>query len=226
MATATAPKPLAEHFVFHDIGWDGYRTLTKLLENRRVRSTYDRGNYEIMSPLCSHKRFGNRLGRMIEAITVELDIPMVGVGATTFKSEELDRGLEPDECYYFENAIRLVDPHDIDLGRDPPPDLAIEVEVTRTVLDRLGVYAALGVPEVWRFDGERLIILLLQADGAYAERPTSACLPFLSLEEIARFARDLDEPNDTRWARSFRHWVREHLVPRYEQWRADRGIGE
>ena len=222
MATATAPKPPAEHFVFHDVGWDGYLTLMKLLENRRVRSTYDRGNYEIASRSLLYERISNRLGRMIEAITEELDVPMVGVGATTFKSEVLDRGLEPDECYYFENANRLTDPHDIDLDRDPPPDLAIEVEVTRTVLDRLGVYAALGVPEVWRFDGERLIVLLLQADGAYAEHPTSACLPFLPLEDIARFAREMDEPNDTRWARSFRDWVRRHLVPRYEQWR---GIG-
>ena len=220
MATATPPQQF-ERFVFYDIGWEGYQAILKLLGDRKVRTTYDRGSMELMAPHWSHERFGNLIGRMVEEITVELDIPMAAAGKTTFKRQMLDRGLEPDECYYFASAERLTDPREIDLDRDPPPDLAIEIEVTKTMLDRIGVYAALGVPEIWRYTTKRLIVLLLQPDGTYAESPTSAVMPFLPMGEIDRFARDHVSNNDTSWARGFRRWVREHLVPRYQQWLAD-----
>jgi len=223
MATATATEPRAQQFVFYDIGWEGYQAILRLLGDRPVRSTYDRGSLEIMAPLLAHERFGYLIGRMVDTITEVLDIPVVAAGGTTFNREEADRGLEPDACYYLGNAGRLSDPLNIDLDRDPPPDLAIEIEVSRTVLNRLGVYGALGVPEIWRFNGQRLIVLLRRPDGTYAESPTSAAFPFLPMAEIARFAREYDPTNDTRWARSFRRWVTDVLVPIYQQWIADRG---
>ena len=101
-----------------------------------------------------HEIYKHLLGRMVDTIGEELDIPMFGQGSTTFNREDVDRGLEPDECYYIANAGRVADRSQLNLETDPPPDLAIEIEITRNVLDRLGIYAALGVPEVWRFDGE------------------------------------------------------------------------
>lgn len=95
---------------------------------------------------------------------------------------------------------------------DPPPDLAIEIEITRSVLNRLGIYAKLGVREVWRFDGEALTVLLLGPDGNYAPSPTSAAFPYLPMGEIARFLND-EGTDDTRWGRAFRAWVREVIVP-------------
>src|SRR5919107_1618405 len=92
--------------VIHNVGWEGYQTLLKLVGDHGPRLTYDRGNVELMSPLIIHERYKNLLGYMVEAITDERDIPRVGAGSTTVSAELLDRGLEPDECYYLANAAR------------------------------------------------------------------------------------------------------------------------
>jgi Uma2 family endonuclease len=119
-----------------------------------------------------------------------------------------------DKCYYFVNAGRIHDPGRISLDVDPPPDLAIEIDITRSCLDRIGIYAALRIPEVWRFDRETMSVLRLQANGTYAQADASGVLPFLPMAEIARFLREYDQNNDTRWGRAFRAWVREELAPR------------
>jgi hypothetical protein len=101
----------------------------------------------------------------------------------------------------------------VDLAIDPPPDLAIEVELTSGLLDKLSVYAALGVPEVWRYDGERLSVLVLGPGGAHVPSGSSAAFPFLPMAEIDRFLRDYDATDDSRWGRAFRAWVREVVLP-------------
>ncbi len=208
------PAEDESRFVVRNLGWDGYQSLLDLLGERPVRVAYDRGDVELMSPSIRHERYRSLLGYMVEAITDELDLPRIAAGATTFQSEALDRGIEPDECYYLANAGRMRAIGGIDLTIDPPPDLAIEVEITSSVLNRLGIYAALGIPEVWRFDGLSLKVLLLQPGGTYAESQASAAFPFLPMEEMARFLREYDGTNDTRWARGFRAWVRAVVVPR------------
>lgn len=220
MATVAEPriKPSQgeSRFLLHDIDWGGYQTLLTMLEGRGVRITYDRGNVELMSPLSIHEWYKKLLGYAVEAISDELEIPRVAAGSTTFHAEALARGLEPDECYYLANAARVRGMERIDLTVDPPPDLAIEVEITSGLLDKLVVYAAHGVPEVWRFDGETLTALLLQPDGTYRESPTSLALPFVPLAEVLRFQFDHDPRNDTRWGRAVRAWVRDELILRYQ----------
>lgn len=121
-----------------------------------------------------------------------------------------------DASFYVGDLTRIKDRHNLDLEIDPPPDLAVEVEITRSVLNRLGVYAALVVPEIWRFDGRTHRILHRQSDGLYREIPRSKALPWISIEEIARFLQ-LEEPHDdTRWARTLRAWVREVVLLRLE----------
>ncbi len=198
--------------MFWDVGWAGYQSLLKMVENRRVRVTYDRGNVELIAPLSIHERYKSLIGRMIETITEELDIRVVAVGSTTFQSEVLDKGLEPDECFYFTNAGRVQDWNRVDLETDPPPDLVVEVDITASSLDRLGIYAALRVPEIWRFDGVSLSVLLLQGDGKYVASQSSAVLPFVPMKELERFLVSYEPGNDTRWGRSFREWVRATLV--------------
>jgi Uma2 family endonuclease len=156
---------------------------------------------------------------MVEILTEELDIPMIAVGSTTLRREDLDKGLEADESFYLENLSRIGDVCDLDLTSDPPPDLAIEIELSRSALDRIGIYGALGVPEIRRFDGKTLRILLRDIDGHYRVIEASRALPWIAKEEIQRFVSD-EIGNDTLWARTFRQWVRETVVPRY---RAERG---
>ena len=222
MATATTAETPARQataeprIVLRGVGWDVYETLLHRLEGQPIRLTYDRGDLELMSPSPEHEEFGNLLGRMVETITEELRLPCIGAGSTTWRKKLKDRGLEADECYYLESVPRLRGRRkDLDLAIDPPPDLAIEVEISRGSFDRMQIYAQLKVPEVWRFDGEDLFIELLQPDGTYQTSPTSRCFPFLDPAEIVDWLKQGASSEDhSEWGRRFREWVRNELAPR------------
>ena len=218
--TETRVAPGENRVVIRDVGWQGYQTLLNLVGDQPVRITYDRGDVELMSPLLKHERNRSRLGRMVGVLTEELEIPTMSAGATTLKREDLDRGLEADESFYLWDLTRISDPDNLDLEIDPPPDLAIEIEITRSVLDRLGIYGALRVPEIWRFDGSTVRILLLQEDVSYEQSAVSQALPWITIEEIQRFAVQEASLDESQWIRSFRRWVRETVLPRF---RAERG---
>lgn len=160
-----------------------------------------------MSPSSEHEWLGRLIGRMIEAVTEELGIPVRSGGSTTLKDELKQRGLEPDECYYINNepAVRGLD--EIDLGVNPPPDLAIEIDITSSSMDQLGIYAALGVPEVWICDGKHLNVYRLQDHGAYAMQDHSPTFPSLPPETILDFLSRRKESDETSWIQSFRRWV-------------------
>lgn len=203
-----------QHLVLHDVSWQTYEMILRDLEGRRFRITYDRGALEIMAVSHRHENRKKLLARMIEALTLELDIPIHPGGSTTFKNELLERGLEPDECYWIQNEPSMRNKMEFDITADPPPDLAVEVEVSRSALDRMGVYAALGIPEVWRLDGEKLRVCVLGANEKYREKNNSLAFPFLPLDEIERFLNTEGE-NHTALMRSFHEWVRETLAPSY-----------
>ncbi len=219
MATATPDRTATEigerRFVIYNIGWDGYLALLRILGDHGPRLTYADGNVELMSPLLPHEDFSKRLGRMVETIGEVLEIPVRPTRSTTLNREDLDRGLEADESYYIANVGLFGGRREIDLDVVPPPDLAIEIEITSSILKKLEIYARLGVPEIWRFDGEILTVLLLGPDGAYAPSERSASFPFLPMGEIAGFLLDPDWSDESRWARRFRAWVHDGLAPLY-----------
>lgn len=215
MATAQAAPQTArteQRFVMHAVDWRTYELLLEVIGNRAIRVTYDRGVLELMSPSDEHERFKRLIGRLLETMTFELNIPIRSQGSTTWKRESLDRGLEPDECYYIQSEPLLRGRNAIDLEIDPPPDLAVEVEMTRSALDRMGVYAALGVPEVWRFNGDAMRVFELDANGHYVAREGSVAFPFLPLGELTRFLSERDTTDETTWIRRFAVWVRDTLA--------------
>jgi Uma2 family endonuclease len=218
-AMAIASPPQAERvtrsprILLSNVPWSTYRSLVEDPDNRHVRMTYDRGSLELMSPSFPHEKYNYRLRRMIDSLTEILNIPIIGAGSTTFKREDLERGLEPDTCYYLGNERRIRGKNNLDLTIDPPPDLAIEVDITSSSLDRAGIYAALGVPEIWRFDGESLRVYQLQRDGTYTQLTSSPIFPFLPLEALVRFATQGEATDDTTWGRSFRAWVQAEIAP-------------
>lgn len=226
MATVAEPpkamEPETARFLFHNVSWDDYEALLRIVDNRRIRVTYDRGDVEMMALTQDHERFKTLLGRMIEMMTVELGIPCEGLGSTTWRKQAKERGLEADECYFIANAERAQG-RDVDLNVDPPPDLAIEVEITTSLLDRLGAYAALGVPEIWRHDGKTLTVECLQPDGTYSPSTTSPSFPFVAIEDVDRWLHLAPSMGSTPWSQAFLRWVRETLAPRYEAWRAAKG---
>jgi Uma2 family endonuclease len=141
-----------------------------------------------------------------------MNIPCRSLSGTTWKRSELAKGLEADECYYILNHHRVSRRLQVDLAVDPPPDLAVEAEVSRSVVPRLGIYAALGVPEIWRWRKGGLAAYSLGADGKYVEREFSVNLPQLRVKDLEPFL-DFDlAADETAWIRKFRSWVREQFL--------------
>lgn len=207
--------PPIQRFLLSGIAWDRYEAMLHAIGDRAVRVTYDRGSLELMSPSAAHEEFGQLFGLAIQALAEELGFPCRGLKSTTWRRELVDRGIEADECFYLASLGRVLGKRSIDLDRDPPPDLAIEIEVSRDALDRLGIYAALGIPEIWRFDGESLRALQLQSDATYAERDRSPALPFVPLIELSRFVQRGAGADHATWGRQFRAWVHDAILPNY-----------
>ena len=206
MSTVTLPEQ--QRFVFDGIRWDQYLGWDALIEDRRVRLTYDRGRLEFMTLSLIHERVKMLFHDLISVLTEEFRVPRLNGGSTTFRREDLDRGLEPDQCYYLENEPIVRDKDEIDLTIDPPPDLAIEIEISRSVLDRLGILAALGVPEVWCSDGESARFLRLQESGEYAKVPVSPHFPGIPSADFIPFLQQRTQTDAQSLMNSFRDWVR------------------
>lgn len=206
--------PAEQRVVLSNVSWETFEALASDSRHLRGRMAYEEGFLEIMSPSREHEMLKSAIGRLVEAFAQEMGIDMAVTGSTTIQRELKKRGLEPDESYYIQNeaVFRGRIDEDFDLERDPPPDLAIEVEITKSALDKLGIYAALGVAEVWFFDGETLKVHSLDAGGHYAECADSRVLPKLPMPELKRFLKDWKQKSLTRLANEFRAWVRENLV--------------
>lgn len=213
MSTA---EPLAKPdvAVLHGIDWCTYTRLLRAFERRRrFRLTYDQGTLEIMSPLWEHEKPAYLLGAFIDAIVQELRLPYEPGRTVTLRRRRKGRGLEPDNCYWIANAARLAGKTRLDLRVDPPPDLAIEVDITRSSLDRMSIYAALGVPEVWRVTGEGLTFNTLQG-RAYQVSATSLSFPKLASADLIPFLAQLGHTGTATLISQFREWVRHVLAQR------------
>lgn len=207
---ARTPSNGEQRFRLSGVTWAGYVAIGNAIGECPIRLTYDRGELEFMTTPREHERSKSILGRLVEAVTEEMDIDIAAGGSMTFQREDLDRGMEPDECYWIQSESLVRGKDNLDLYRDPPPDLALEAEVSRSLLDRMGILAALRVPEVWRYDGEKVHVHLLGPDGKYVESDRSRVFPFLPVHELARFIQMRSTMSDTAIIRAFREWVREH----------------
>jgi len=160
--------------------------------------------------LPRHEHAKTMLGDMVRIMAMERDMDVHALGSTTFRRQMLEKGLEPDECFYVQNHAKVWNKDDLDLDIDPPPDLVIEVEVTRRVIARLPIYAALGVPELWRQEGLKVVGLSL-VEGKYEPIETSLAFPFLKPAELQRFLNRWPTIPQTAVLREFRDWVRQGL---------------
>ena len=204
----TIPIP-GTNIVLNGISWSTYQALIRdLAEQPSQRLTYDRQRLEIVTPLPKHEANKRLLGRVVEATTEELGLEIYSLGSTTWSREDLKRGLEPDECYYIQSEARVRGKTRIDLTIDPPPDLAIEIDITSPSLDRLSIYASLGVPEVWRFDGTQLWIYVLQPDG-YGIQDRSTVLPVLDRTKLLDILGRRTQLGENALIRELRRWVRD-----------------
>ena len=211
------PPPAEQRLLLHNIRWLTYEMLLADLHDRPIRLTYDRGDLELMAPSFRHEVYAGLLGRFIATLAEELEVPFKSGRTTTFRRQDMERGLEPDDCFYFRNVPLILGKAEIDLSRDPPPDLGLEIDITRSSLNRMGIYAALRVPEVWRFDGEAIHVHQLRPDGTYEEVAASQTFPTVPLADLADFLHQGTTTDDLTLIRSFRAWVRARIVPSQQQ---------
>lgn len=204
-ALPLVPPPL----LLQGIRWQTYQQLVNDLESEPgKRLTYDQDHLEIMTPLPIHEQYKSRLGRLVEVFTEEYDIEILSLGSTTWSRPDLLKGLEADECYYLQNEPAVRGKTHWDLTLDPPPDLAIEVDITSHSLNRLAIYAALGVPEVWQYNGKNLTIYYL-LDEQYHPQTQSQVLPPLTQADILHFITLSRTLGETTWIKTFRQWIRQ-----------------
>ena len=166
----------------------------------------------MMTPSRRHERFSSLLHQLIYITAVELNIPIDSCGSTTWSRADLAAGLESDECFYIQNEAAVRERDELDLTVDPPPDLAIEVEATRSAASKMHVYAGLRVPEVWRYDGTRLQVFQLGKDGQYAAQPRSACFPMLPIDGLERFLSQRASTDVVTLTNSYLAWLRELIA--------------
>jgi Uma2 family endonuclease len=198
--TMTLISPDQGSVLLEDVSWQTYEQMLDDVGDGHLRLTFDNGRLEIVSPANPHEHIKTMIGRIVEAYADEMDIPIEGLGSTTWKSKHLQKGLEPDECYYvqhFPDIVGHAAKRKLDLSKDPPPDLAIEIDITQRSIPRQPIYAALGVPEIWRWDGNRVVSLHRNRAGKYAPATESLAFPKLDLDllnELLGIAIDRGQP--------------------------------
>ena len=202
----------ADHVLLNDITWDRFEILLQNLGDRRSsRITYDNGILEIMAPFPEHEHFKEVIGDAVKDIADELDIDYESYGSTTWRKRSAMAGLEPDNCFYFQNEKAIRGRTDLDLSKgDPPPDLALEIDVTSKSLNRFPIYARLEVPEIWCYDSGALKIYHLEGDD-YIEADTSLALPHLPIKALPKIIEAHRAEGRRAIRKAVRQWVKETL---------------
>jgi Uma2 family endonuclease len=210
----TAVSPPEQRVVLDHIPWAVYEGLLAAHRDRSVpRFIYDRGRLEIMSPSPEHERLKRVVAIFVEVVAEELCINIEGLGSTTFRREDLQRGFEPDVCFYVQHAAHIRGKTELDLMVDPPPDVVIEIDLTHPALAKFPLFAQFGVPEVWRYHGSQWQIFRL-AGEEYVEQAASTALPGLTAEIITSFLDQGLTLERLVWLRQVRQWVRQQHAGR------------
>jgi Uma2 family endonuclease len=203
-----------EHMVLRNISWEAFERILDDIGETHHRVTYQDGDLEFMTISFEHEHYGEWLARLISFLAFELKIRLCSGGSTTLKMALEKVGLEPDRCYWIKHEKSMRSKKKWDPLTDPPPDLAIEIDITSSWLDRLEIYAALKVPEVWRFDGEIFKVLLLGANGKYKQRTKSLAFPSLPMDGFVHHVKKLGSADELSLLEEFTEWLRSDVVPK------------
>ncbi|MDF5726866.1 MAG: Uma2 family endonuclease [Rhizonema sp. PD38] len=191
-----------------NISWQTFKTmLAEMGSERKNRLAYDDGIIEIMSPLMPHENSNRVIEVFVGVLCEELGLEIKRAGSLTLTREDVERGSEPDSSYYIQNESLVRNKENIDLSEDPPPDLVLEVEYSRPKIDKLRLYASLGVPEFWRYNDSVLRVYRLY-DKEYSEVQLSPTFFPVPVTEIPRFIQETRNTGEMATTRAFRHWVR------------------
>lgn len=197
--------------VLHNISWETFETLLRETgDDRGSRFAYDGSTLEIMTPLFEHENPKINFDRFIFILAEELNIEIKSAGSTTLKKKIVRKGIEADNCYYIQNELAVRGRETLDLTNSPAPDLAIEIDITSSSVDKLDIYSALGVTELWRYDGQNLKFYQL-LEGKYVECEFSIAFSLVSVKDISGFIEQSKTMGEIALLKSFRNWVKKKI---------------
>ena len=203
-----AHLPAGSTLILTDVPWEDYEELVDNLEEfPGARVFYDQGRMEITRPTSWHENFKALISAVGFVLADETGVGLESLGSTTYKQEWLARGVEPDGCFYVQNAARIIGVREIDLKRDPSPDIVIEVDISHESTSKLAIYAGMGVPELWRYDGQRFYIYRL-LEQRYVEVSASQTFPMITSQALATFLEQNKTEGQSAALKSFRKWLR------------------
>ena len=207
----TLAQKQADRILIHNFSWQQFENLLlNLGDNRASRIAYDAGTLEIMTPLPEHEYFKQSISIAIEDMAEVLEYDYESYGSTTWRREVKQAGLEPDNCFYFQNEARIRGKIQFDLNEDPPPDLALEIDLTSKSLNRFPIYARLGIPELWCYEDGTLKIYRLQGED-YLEVERSQIFPTLNIRDLPQIIQSCRLQGRRVLRRTVREWVREQV---------------
>ncbi|MCT7984441.1 Uma2 family endonuclease [Laspinema sp. A4] len=204
--------PPGQRVLLKEVSWKEFEAILEDLgEHRGARIAYDKGTLEIMTPLPEHERAKLYITNLVQILLEELDLEFCPLGSTTFKNQVMAQCIEPDNCFYIQNEAAVRGKDRLDLTVDPPPDLALEIDVTSRT--HVMIYQGLGVGELWQFEKGTLKISRLQEDGIYQECDHSQNFPNFPLTEvIPQYLEQAKTAGRNKTMKAFRTWVREVLA--------------
>lgn len=205
--------PAETRTVLENISWQTFKAmLSETGSERKNRLAYDNGTVEIMSPHKAHENPNRLIEGFIVVLCEELGLEISRTGSLTLTRDDLEKGGEPDSSYYIQNEHLVRSKEKIDLAFDPPPDLVIEVEYSRSAINKLNLYATIGVSEFWRYNGKILKIYRLNGKQ-YSEVDFSPTFPSIPVKEIPQFIQAAKKDGEIATTKSFRALVRSLLPP-------------
>jgi Uma2 family endonuclease len=202
-------SPTTQPILLEGVSWATYECLlADFGDSHAARVAYDQGTLEIMSPSYVHEQRNSLIAMLVSVVATEMDIDFENAGSTTFKRADMGRGFEPDSCFYLQHVAAIRGKRTIDLATDPPPDLVVEIDITHPSLDKMPIYATLGVPEVWRATEERVVVYQRMRDG-YAVVDQSTVLPGLAAAELQDWLAVSEQTSRAAWMKQIQSWARD-----------------
>lgn len=206
--TALDSLPEGSKVELDDIRWDEYEQLLEdVSEVRFFKIYYDNGRLVAMTVSYEHEGIKSCFPHLLAILAEELDLPLRGAASTTLKKSKKKKGGDPDDSYYIENAHKIRGLKRINLAVDPPPDLLIEVDITSSSINKFAIYAAMGVAEFWRYEGDEMHFYQLEGED-YVEVTHSLHFPFVTPAVITEFLKLGDAEDIPPMNKAFREWVK------------------
>ncbi|NEP00188.1 MAG: Uma2 family endonuclease [Symploca sp. SIO2E9] len=208
MVTTTAAE---QRVLLANISWQTFKIMLAEMGSERVtRLAYDQGLVEVMTPLMSHENSNRFIEGLVVVLCEELGLEIKRTGSLTLTREDLERSAEPDSSYYIQNEALVRGKEKINLAFEPPPDLVLEVEYSKPKIDKFRLYASMGIPEFWRYNGSLLRIYKLES-GEYIEINYSPTFIPVPVTEIPKFITESRKVGEITCTRNFRNWIRSQL---------------